>query len=251
MELHVTNLRELAELVSVLDLARLSALTGVPLRYMPTDNLGADTTELEALQQAHRHGGPVSERMWAISGAPEVVVPEPEPAGSPPLTRDSAGLPHDTRIHSDPPKTNKDGTWRARRGVDDATVEAVTAELRAAIGDASAPEDDAPVATEVHALPVDAPEDDAPAAGADVASVDLGLLLLTAKDAAGDASDSLQDLLVVAKEFITQHGVAAMNAVKAHAVPAAAGNDGKPLPAMSPAERRLFRACLDNYALFA
>ena len=50
---------------------------------------------------------------------------------------DANGLPWDGRIHSGPtdkkPK-NADGTWRKKRGVDDATVAAVEAELRAALG---------------------------------------------------------------------------------------------------------------------
>lgn len=46
-------------------------------------------------------------------------------------TLDADGLPHDTRIHSDPAKLTSKGVWRKRRGVDDATVAAVEAELRA------------------------------------------------------------------------------------------------------------------------
>ena len=50
---------------------------------------------------------------------------------------DADGLPWDARIHSGPadkrPK-NADGRWRRARGVDDATVKAVTAELRQVMG---------------------------------------------------------------------------------------------------------------------
>lgn len=50
---------------------------------------------------------------------------------------DADGLPWDARIHSGPadkrPK-NADGRWRRARGVDDATVEHVTAELRQVMG---------------------------------------------------------------------------------------------------------------------
>lgn len=67
--------------------------------------------------------------------------PTPAPAASPPnpgnVEVDKSGLPWDGRIHSGPadkkPK-NGDGTWRKKRGVDDATVAAVEAELRAALG---------------------------------------------------------------------------------------------------------------------
>lgn len=50
---------------------------------------------------------------------------------------DTSGLPWDARIHSGPADKkpqNADGTWRKRRGVDDATVAAVEAELRQVMG---------------------------------------------------------------------------------------------------------------------
>lgn len=43
---------------------------------------------------------------------------------------DKTDLPWDARIHSRGRSMNSDGTWRAKRGVDDATVAAVVAELR-------------------------------------------------------------------------------------------------------------------------
>ena len=55
---------------------------------------------------------------------------------------DSNGLPWDERIHAKTKATNADGSWRYRRGVDDATKTAVEAELRAR----SAPPMPAPVA---------------------------------------------------------------------------------------------------------
>jgi len=45
---------------------------------------------------------------------------------------DSAGLPWDARIHASSRAKIADGTWRMKRGVDDATVAAVTAELKGA-----------------------------------------------------------------------------------------------------------------------
>lgn len=47
---------------------------------------------------------------------------------------DSTGLPWDARIHSRGRSMNATGTWRSKRGVDDATVAAVVAELRAVPG---------------------------------------------------------------------------------------------------------------------
>lgn len=61
-------------------------------------------------------------------------VPQPEPQDdeptndAPPAT-DKNGLPWDERIHAGTKALNADGTWKKRRGVDDATVAAVTAEL--------------------------------------------------------------------------------------------------------------------------
>lgn len=46
--------------------------------------------------------------------------------------RDSAGLPWDERIHSGNKATKADGTWKRRRGIDDALVTQVEAELRGA-----------------------------------------------------------------------------------------------------------------------
>lgn len=64
-------------------------------------------------------------------------VPQPEPQddeptnATPPAT-DKNGLPWDERIHAGTKALNADGTWKKRRGVDDATVAAVTAELTGA-----------------------------------------------------------------------------------------------------------------------
>nr|DAN85888.1 MAG TPA: 3' exoribonuclease [Caudoviricetes sp.] len=64
-------------------------------------------------------------------------VPQPEPQddeptnATPPAT-DKNGLPWDERIHAGTKALNGDGTWKKRRGVDDATVAAVTAELTGA-----------------------------------------------------------------------------------------------------------------------
>lgn len=66
-----------------------------------------------------------------------VPVPQPEPQDdeptndAPPAT-DKNGLPWDERIHAGTKALNADGTWKKRRGVDDATVAAVTVELTGA-----------------------------------------------------------------------------------------------------------------------
>lgn len=50
------------------------------------------------------------------------------------VTLDSNGLPWDERIHASTKTQNKDGSWKKLKGVDDATVAAVTAELKQLMG---------------------------------------------------------------------------------------------------------------------
>lgn len=85
----------------------------------------------------------------------------PEPTDTVP-DLDSTGTPWDARIHSNPPTQNKDGTWRAKRGVTADVVAAVRAE-REALEDRDAvlaPEiaeaaSDAPKAPTVHTVEID------------------------------------------------------------------------------------------------
>lgn len=62
---------------------------------------------------------------------PEEVDEHAGPQVAPVNGLDSAGLPWDEKIHSATKATNADGTWRRRRGVDDAVYNARVAELRA------------------------------------------------------------------------------------------------------------------------
>ncbi|RPG34602.1 MAG: hypothetical protein CBB72_006930 [Muricauda sp. TMED12] len=48
---------------------------------------------------------------------------------------DVNGLPWDKRIHSGKPTKNADGSWKKRRGVDDATFEKVVAELKGEVAE--------------------------------------------------------------------------------------------------------------------
>lgn len=59
---------------------------------------------------------------------------------------DKSGLPWDARIHAGSRVTTADGNWRKRRGIDDATVTQVEAELKALMG-LPAPVAATPVAT--------------------------------------------------------------------------------------------------------
>lgn len=98
-------------------------------------------------------GGPLKQDIQRVAGevVSETVVPTSTPApvtvtvtnntddtvefetvnDTPPAT-DKNGLPWDERIHAGTKALNGDGTWKKRRGVDDATVAAVTAELTGA-----------------------------------------------------------------------------------------------------------------------
>lgn len=93
---------------------------------------------------------PGQPQVTAVPQAPTANVPTPPSAGTVPtgapaasgLVLDSEGLPWDSRIHTEARSTNKDGTWRAKRGLnDEAKVKAIKAELLAAVaaGTAAAP----------------------------------------------------------------------------------------------------------------
>lgn len=78
-----------------------------------------------------------------VSAVIETELPAmPNPEGAPDV--DSRGLPWDERIHAGTKATNADGSWRNKRGVDKALVEAVEAELAGAVPNAPT---DAPAAT--------------------------------------------------------------------------------------------------------
>jgi len=74
-------------------------------------------------------------------------------------TVDKNNLPWDERIHAGTKALNADGTWKKRRGVDDATIASVTAELQGTPAPAPAPvvETPAPTPTPVPAADVKQP----------------------------------------------------------------------------------------------
>lgn len=74
----------------------------------------------------------------AVTGAPDASAPKPSDA--PGTGLDSRGLPWDGRIHASSKVRNADGSWRAKRGLNDgALVARVEAELRAAVAAPAAP----------------------------------------------------------------------------------------------------------------
>lgn len=66
-----------------------------------------------------------------VAAAPSAPVALPSPAGAAQL--DAHGLPWDARIHAKTKTMNADGTWRRFRGVQDALVAEVEAQLRASM----------------------------------------------------------------------------------------------------------------------
>jgi hypothetical protein len=95
-----------------------------------------DVTVMPPLQIAEP---PVAPPLPSAPVAPVATTPgaAPSVASAPSTTNgvqvDADGLPWDKRIHSTPAKLKADGRWRGRRGLDDATRDAVTAELKAAM----------------------------------------------------------------------------------------------------------------------
>ncbi len=63
---------------------------------------------------------------------PVTVIAPPAPSQGA-VETDADGLPWDKRIHSTPASKKQDGKWRGKRGLDDTTRAAVTAELRGAL----------------------------------------------------------------------------------------------------------------------
>lgn len=91
---------------------------------------------------------------------PETPVPAPAPTAEDDgeqntnaPTVDKNNLPWDERIHASTKALNADGTWKKRRGVDDATIAAVTAELTGA----SAPQPETPTPTPQPETPAPVP----------------------------------------------------------------------------------------------
>lgn len=201
--------------------------------------------------------GPVDANLAEALGIAEAGLP----------AKDADGVPHDTTWHSDPAKINADGRWRARRKRDEVAYEVWASATRLIAG--AATDDADPVATETHALPQDdATHDDA----ADVRrlgvavmdgaailaenvpsdplpTVDHTALIEASQDAAKDAPDGTIDLLNAGKEFIKEYGTAKFEALKSAVCPTEDGK-GKSIPSMDPGERRLMRACMDNYTLY-
>lgn len=140
-----------------------------------------------------------------VPPAPGAPVP-PAPEAAP---RDSAGFPWNEQIHSSAKSFNKsDGTWKKKRGVQDATVTAVEAQLRLAYpapgpqGAFTAPAPIPPAPVPVPPAPIAAvPPPPVPAAPAPAGTLDfIGLMgKITGHIAAGKITQ--QDVATVCQQF--------------------------------------------------
>lgn len=243
-----------------------SDFDAVKLAQEINDHCGTLRGEYEFEQACNRNGEPVNNRGQTYDEAAADAAAAHKALVT--VQRDADGVVHNTDWHSDPPKINADGRWKARRGRDNDAYkwwlqeQAVTAETAVAA-------DAEPVATETHALPQDGPElhatDGEALSGPAVVAeneglntfaemaavaepaVDLAALVEASQEAALDASDSHMDLIKACQAFISDHGHPAYNALKAAVAPLEGAENGKAVPQFTPAERRLMRACIENY----
>lgn len=108
-----------------------------PTRAYPTEGPPiVNAATIEALEAA-RDGD-----VESFPDVPALMAELNNPEGAPDV--DSRGLPWDERIHASTKATNGDGSWRNKRGVDKALLEAVEAELA---GSGSVPNVPEPAAT--------------------------------------------------------------------------------------------------------
>lgn len=275
MKIIIHSLDELLQLAALVRDGASTTKVGEITQTITVDATAACEALREAVQSA-THGesvtvAPHPEGKTVMSSAGPVDANLAEALGITGLpAADSDGAPHNTDWHSEPAKINADGTWRARRKRDEAAYKDWLLSLAVEEAEASFGTFEAePVATETHALPQDETlHDDAVDAhrlgvsvmdGAPVLvnnvpseplpTVDLAALIAGSQEAAENAPDGTIDLLNRGKDFIKEYGTARFEALKAAVAPLEDGT-GKPVPSLTPTERRLLRACMDNYPLY-
>lgn len=116
---------ELAEIVAKLNNGSLGAAIA---RTIEADNIVKEAIPAVADGQTHTTTLNTPTPTPVPTPAPAPEEDEGEQNNSAPNV-DKNGLPWDSRIHAGTKALNADGTWKKRRGVDDATIAAVTAEL--------------------------------------------------------------------------------------------------------------------------
>lgn len=184
--------------------------TGTTTSFRPADYLDSPETASHYVAEAVRADSPEHLSAALVDAAESGQL-------------DAAGVAWDAAVHSPSKALNKDGTWRAKRGLSKAD---------AAPAPAPAP------------APASAAAEAVEAAAGD--TVDFSGLLAAAEAASGDQSDNLIALLDASKAFIGTHSTRAFNALKAAATADEHGV-GKPIPQLTPAERRTLMAALELY----
>lgn len=145
--------KEMAEFTLSIKTESTSELADIVAKLNCAHTAPADGVVRSALLETP---APVQDALKA--NAAPVPQPEPqddEPTNDAPPATDKNGLPWDERIHASTKALNGDGTWKKRRGVDDATVAAVTAELT---GAAPAPTPEPTPAPQPDPTPAPTPE---------------------------------------------------------------------------------------------
>lgn len=167
---------------------------------------------------------------------------------------DSTGRRWDEEIDSAAKTKTKAGAWtRSRRR--DLTDERYNERAAELIAEAQAINQDEPVATETHALPgltqadFDGIDVEAEAETAEAKpAVDLAALIEASADDALELSGSMGDLMAASRTFIESHGVQAMNELRAAVAPDPNNPAvGLSVGSLTPAQRALVQACIQNY----
>lgn len=141
MEIHMSLEQALA--------ANTAALQALTAALVANPSLGAPFTAAVApVPTAPVASTDISPAPTTAFAQPAAIAPQPAttaaPLTAPPaplgnVERDSKGMPYDGRIHSASKNKVADGSWRYKRGCDEAVIAQVEAELRAAIAAAPAP----------------------------------------------------------------------------------------------------------------
>ncbi|AVO23679.1 hypothetical protein [Xanthomonas phage XPP1] len=186
---------------------------------------------------------------------PEAPVVAPRKRGrrkSTPVENDASPIIVETHsLPTDEDTTDGDNSQTTQTDAADAVSDGATSDTADTGGDATEPTggDDAPSAEQPSADQGTAATARASAEApvASVGTLDLIAYVESQREAALYTSDSHIDVITTGRDFISKHGHDAYNALKEIVAPLEGVQHGKALPQFTPAERRLFRACMKNY----
>lgn len=127
--------KEMAEFTLSIKTESTSELADIVAKLNGAHTAPADSivkTSIEVPADGNTYKTDMSTGVTTPAPVPQPEPQDEEPTNATPPATDKNGLPWDERIHAGTKALNADGTWKKRRGVDDATVAAVTAELTGA-----------------------------------------------------------------------------------------------------------------------